>query len=134
MLKIGTKLLQLRNEYGYSQDEVADKIGMSQGNYSKLESDKHESFPGEILPVLAELYGIKIEDLIQKGDNQHINLSKNKKNAINAFLVYQDSKKQQEELNTSLKETIASQKETIMAQKAQIEILNAEILRLKNEK
>lgn len=134
MLKIGTKLRQLRDQHGYTQDQIAEIVDMSQGNYSKLESDKHDTFPGEILPILAGLYGVEIKDLLQNDSNQHINLSKNKNNAINAFLVYQDSQKQAEQTITALKETIESQKEIISLQKTQIELLQAEILNSKNSK
>jgi len=86
------------------------------------------------LPILAGLYGIEIKDLLQNDSNQHINLSKNKDNAINAFLVYQDSQKQSEQTITALKETIESQKETIALQKTQIALLQTEIMNLKNLK
>jgi transcriptional regulator with XRE-family HTH domain len=134
MVKIGIKLRQLRDKHGYTQDQIAEIVDMSQGNYSKLESDKYESFPGEILPILASLYGVEIKDLLQNDSSQHINLSKNKNNAINAFLVYQDSQKQSEQTITALKETIESQKEVMSMQKVQIEILQSEILNLKNLK
>ncbi len=49
MIKIGTKLRQLRDKHGYGQEEVAQKLGISHGNYSKLESDKYGPFSGHIL-------------------------------------------------------------------------------------
>lgn len=131
MLKIGTKLSQLRNQHGFTQEMIAEKVGMSQGNYSKLESDKYESPSGEILLNLAEIYGITVTELLENANNQHINLSKNKDNAINAFIVLQETKKQNEQLVEAFKETIASQKETIAAQKSHIERLLAEVERLK---
>ena len=122
MLKIGTKLSQLREKHGFTQEMVADKIGMSQGNYSKLESDQYSTPSGEILLLLAEIYGINIPELIENSNGQHINLSKNKDNAINAFIVLQETKKQNEQIVEAFRETITSQKETIASQK---EMLNA---------
>jgi len=121
MLKIGTKLRQLRDKHGYTQEQIADTLGMSQGNYSKLESNKYESFSWDILPSLANLYGVEITELLQSDSSLHINMSKNKDNAINAFLVNQNSSN--ENLIKSLRETIESQKEVITLQKTQIEYL-----------
>ena len=122
MLKIGTKLIQLREKHGFTQEMVADKIGMSQGNYSKLETDRYASVSGETLMLLAEIYGINVPELIENSNVQHINLSKNKDNAINAFIVLQETKKQNEQIVEAFRETITSQKETIASQK---EMLNA---------
>ncbi len=37
-MEISTKIKQLRDSHGYSQDYVAEQIGISQAAYSKLES------------------------------------------------------------------------------------------------
>ncbi len=53
----------LRNVNGYSQEEVAEKIGISRQAYAKWE--KGESIPDvERCQKLAELYGVTIDSLV----------------------------------------------------------------------
>ena len=57
----------LRNVNGYSQEEVAEKIGISRQAYAKWE--KGETVPDvERCQRLAELYGITIDSLINFSD------------------------------------------------------------------
>jgi AbrB family looped-hinge helix DNA binding protein len=62
MLK--NNLIMLRNMHGYSQEEIAEKIGISRQAYAKWES-------GATIPdikkcsCLAEVYGITIDSLIK---------------------------------------------------------------------
>ena len=54
---------RLRNVTGYSQEEVAEKIGISRQAYAKWE--KGETIPDvERCQKLAELYGVTIDSLI----------------------------------------------------------------------
>ena len=58
---------RLRNVNGYSQEEVAEKIGISRQAYSKWE--KGETIPDvERCQKLAELYGVTIDSLINFSD------------------------------------------------------------------
>ena len=41
-MKLGTRIKQLREVRGFSQQVVADHLGMTQSNYHKLESDKSD--------------------------------------------------------------------------------------------
>ena len=54
MIQIGTKLRQLRDEKRFSQELVAEKLGISQANYSRLESDKMQP-NSELLGVCPSL-------------------------------------------------------------------------------
>ena len=57
----------LRNVNGYSQEEVAEKIGISRQAYAKWE--KGETVPDvERCQKLAELYGVTIDSLINFSD------------------------------------------------------------------
>ena len=57
-------LIMLRNMHGYSQEEIADKIGISRQAYAKWESGA--TIPDiEKCSCLAELYGITIDSLIK---------------------------------------------------------------------
>lgn len=56
-------ILMLRNVNGYSQEEVAEKIGISRQAYAKWE--KGETVPDvERCQKLAELYGVTIDSLL----------------------------------------------------------------------
>lgn len=121
-MKLGTKLRKLRDNYGFSQDYVAEKLNMSQSNYSKLESDKYESVSWEVLPAVAEIYGIDIIDLLADLGVQNINLSRNNDHATNAFYVVQQANSL-ENIDKSIMKLIESQKLIIQALKLQLEIL-----------
>lgn len=57
----------LRNVNGYSQEEVAEKIGISRQAYAKWE--KGETVPDvERCHKLAELYGVTIDSLVSFSD------------------------------------------------------------------
>ena len=56
-------IAMLRNVNGYSQEEVAEKIGVSRQAYAKWE--KGESIPDvERCQKLAEVYGVTIDSLV----------------------------------------------------------------------
>ena len=60
-------ILMLRNVNGYSQEEVAEKIGISRQAYAKWE--KGETVPDvERCQKLAELYGVTIDSLVNFSD------------------------------------------------------------------
>ena len=60
-------ILMLRNVNGYSQEEVAEEIGISRQAYAKWE--KGETVPDvDRCQRLAELYGITIDSLINFSD------------------------------------------------------------------
>ena len=57
-------LIMLRNIHGYSQEEIADKIGISRQAYAKWESGA--TIPDiEKCSCLAKVYGISIDSLIK---------------------------------------------------------------------
>jgi transcriptional regulator with XRE-family HTH domain len=124
MLKIGTKLIQLREKHGYTQETVCDKIGISQSNYSRIESDKLAP-PADILPKIADLYNVNVNTLLGVTEQGYTNASNYKDNAFSSYLVYQDSQKQHEE-------AIEAKNETITALKALIESLQGQLAVLKN--
>jgi len=53
----------LRIQYGYSQDYIAEKIGMNQGNYGRLEKGV-ASITVERLQQIAEAFGLQASDLL----------------------------------------------------------------------
>ena len=61
-MTFGTKLRKLRLEKGYSQNYVADFIGLDQSSYCRLESDKVQPKLQTTVKI-AELYKIEIPTL-----------------------------------------------------------------------
>ncbi len=62
-MKLGSNLRRQRERYGYSQQVVADYLGMTQSNYHNLESDK-ANVKLDHLEKLATFYNIPIADLL----------------------------------------------------------------------
>lgn len=66
---IGKKLYDLRKQSGFTQDFVAEKLGVSAQAVSKWENDI--ACPDIMsLPNIAELYGITIDELFKNDDVQ----------------------------------------------------------------
>lgn len=62
-IKIADRLLALRKKAGYSQDELADKLGVSRQAVSKWE--RGEASPDtDNLIALSKLYGVGLDDLV----------------------------------------------------------------------
>jgi len=122
MIQIGTKLRQLRDEKRFSQELVAEKLGISQANYSRLESDKMQP-NSELLPKIADLYGIAIKDLFTSEAQQYVNISQYHDQAFSSYWVHQESQKFVEKL-------LEAKDEIIAIQRNQIAVLEEEIKRL----
>ena len=64
-LTLGKKLAELRRAKGMTQDEVAERLGVSPQAVSKWETDT--SCPDiMLLPALAEMYGVTIDKLFTR--------------------------------------------------------------------
>ncbi|MBQ9265812.1 MAG: helix-turn-helix domain-containing protein [Bacilli bacterium] len=74
--KTGERLTKYRKKYGYSQEALADKLGVSRQAISKWETG--ESAPDtDNLIALAKLYNVKIDDLLNV-DPEDLNNKDNK--------------------------------------------------------
>ena len=61
---IGAFLATLRKAHGYTQEEVADKIGISNRTLSKWETDR--AMPDILyLPALADIYGVSVDEILR---------------------------------------------------------------------
>ena len=59
-------IVTMRKMHGYSQDELADKIGISRQTLSKYETG--ESLPDiEKCMLLADIFGVTMDDLVNFG-------------------------------------------------------------------
>ncbi len=75
-IKIGNKLRQLRMNRGYSQEYIAEILGVSQKTYSNMENDK-TNISIEVLKKIAEEYKVDMIELLSDGKVvvQHNNFS-----------------------------------------------------------
>ena len=70
MLTTGTRIKKLREIRGYSQDFMALKLGISQEQYSYLET-KQKNIPDEQITIIASLLEVK-EDFLKTFDPQNV--------------------------------------------------------------
>ena len=67
-IEIADRLIKLRKKYGYSQEELADKLGLSRQAVSKWE--RAEASPDtDNLICLAKLYGVSLDELLNTDDD-----------------------------------------------------------------
>ena len=68
-IKIANRLLELRKENGYSQEQLADELGISRQAVSKWE--RAEASPDmDNLIALSKLYNVSIDSLLKDEDDQ----------------------------------------------------------------
>lgn len=63
------RLIELRTSHGYSQKEVAEKIGIERSTYSKIESGKTKSVSNHVLVKLAEIYDVTTDFIMGINDS-----------------------------------------------------------------
>lgn len=62
-IKIANRLVELRKKYGYSQEDLANKLGLSRQAVSKWE--RAEASPDtDNLICLAKLYNVSLDELL----------------------------------------------------------------------
>ena len=63
MEKIELKLKRLRYEKGYTQEEIAMKLGISQATYSRLESGQSK-LDVEMMYKIVKVYGLDFKEFL----------------------------------------------------------------------
>ena len=77
-MKFGDKLIELRKKNGYSQEELAEKLGVSRQSVSKWESNNTYPETDKIIQI-ANLFDCSMDDLINdKITDVESSLRKNK--------------------------------------------------------
>ena len=67
-IEIADRLIQLRKKHGYSQEELADKLGLSRQAVSKWE--RAEASPDtDNLICLAKIYGVSLDELLSTDED-----------------------------------------------------------------
>lgn len=81
-IEIADRLVKLRKKYGYSQEELADKLGLSRQAVSKWE--RAEASPDtDNLICLAKLYGVSLDELLATEDDVDTIVNEQVKNNSN---------------------------------------------------
>lgn len=80
-MDLGNRLLNLRKKEGLSQEEVADRLGVSRQTVSKWETNQSQPDFDKIIP-LCNMYGISADELLK---GEEVNL---KKNDVNDDILY----------------------------------------------
>lgn len=90
-MKLGDKLIELRKKNGYSQEELAEKLGVSRQSVSKWESNNTYPETDKIVQI-ANLFDCSMDDLINdKITDVESSLRKNKNSVTriwNSFLEF----------------------------------------------
>lgn len=67
-VEIAQRLAAMRREQGYSQEELAERLGLSRQAVSKWERAESSPDTGNLI-ALAKLYGVSIDDLLRIDDD-----------------------------------------------------------------
>jgi transcriptional regulator with XRE-family HTH domain len=75
-MNLGTKIKKLRELKNYTQDYMADQLGISQGAYSRMELGESEVTYGR-LEKISEILEVKPEDIITFNESMVFNVMHN---------------------------------------------------------
>ncbi|MDR4952940.1 helix-turn-helix domain-containing protein [Chryseobacterium sp. ES2] len=81
-IQIGSKIRRLRENKGFSQEEMAERLQISRSAYSRIESGETNSWVNHI-QKLCENFDIKPEDFFINSDN-NINTNQDNASAVQA--------------------------------------------------
>jgi len=104
---IGLKIKRIREGRKFSQEDVANKLGISQNAYSKLENNQSR-ITVDRLKQLADVFEVPEHELLNS-DTNVFNFTNNK--TANANAVYEASIELYQETITHLKAEIATNRE-----------------------
>lgn len=91
LIKIGSRIKQVRNQLGLTQQMVADSVGVKLSTYSNYENDNREP-PAEVIEKIASCFGISPFQLIGATyfDKKYPKIAKEVKE-FESFLDFLDS-------------------------------------------
>ncbi len=75
-MKIGEKLRKIRDFYGYTQQHIADEIGISPSQYSKYEKDE-TPLTLETLERICSIYKLTQVDVLSWDERNFFNITGN---------------------------------------------------------
>jgi transcriptional regulator with XRE-family HTH domain len=104
--KVGNKIKKIRELRNFSQEYMADKLGISQSQFSKIEKDESEVSISR-LQEISDVFNMKIEDILSFDERFIFNSFNNEQSAVNIYnqqiteqmqKLYEDKIKLMEEL------------------------------------
>lgn len=95
-IEIADRLVALRREHGYSQEELATRLGVSRQAVSKWE--RAESSPDtDNLIALARLYGISLDAMLLSGPNpDETDAAREEREVFEAAQAWEDAEKKKQ--------------------------------------
>jgi|SRR5690606_7990402 len=101
-ITIGKKLQKLRKARGLSQEQIADKLHISQSAYARIEMGESHSWANHIQQI-CETFEITPEELVSN-ESIVINTNQQGGNSTNAIIINQLSEKLIEQYEERIKE------------------------------
>lgn len=96
-VKIGHYLSQLRHQHGLSQEQLGEKLGVTNKTISRWETGKYLP-PVEALELMSQLYGITINEILSgeklSDDRYKENAEENIKKVLSVSVFSLDDKKE----------------------------------------
>ena len=86
-MELKDKLQLLRKQNGYSQEELADKLGIARQTLSKWENGQAVPELNNLIS-LSNLYGITIDRIVKENDECNISLCRNVSMDINKMIEF----------------------------------------------
>lgn len=90
MLTLGTKIKKLRELRNYTQEYMADKLGISQAAYSKMESDETDVSHDRLVQI-AKALDISIQDILAFDERIFFSLTNNQDNASFGYIIHNNN-------------------------------------------
>ena len=100
MHSVGKNIKQLREQKGYTQEQVADYLNISQSTYARIEKGERNSWVN-YLDKLCEVFDVQADDLVKQ---EGIIVNNNQKGGNGAFIINQLSEKLIEQYELRLQE------------------------------
>ena len=85
-MTVGRKLRVLRTKTNYSQQDVADFIGVDRKTYINWENETSD-IKSEYIPRLAEKFGVEIQDLFKESGQTNISQEFNDSTFHNSVMI-----------------------------------------------
>ena len=86
-MELKDKLQLLRKQNGYSQEQLADKLGIARQTFSKWENGQAVPELSNLIS-LSNLYGITIDRIVKEDDECNLSLRKNASMDINKVIEF----------------------------------------------
>jgi transcriptional regulator with XRE-family HTH domain len=108
---VGTNLKRLRSKTKFSQQEIADMLGLDRNTYTNWENETTD-IKSQYIPKLAEIFQVGIQDLFDNERKLEIsnNTFDNKDNSVGLIIFNISDKDTVDRFNSKLEELIKTLK------------------------